>query len=122
MIGYVRIGKDDKNGTVYHCSICGAKIALSSAIVTISGAEQHSFVNPMGIRFNFRTFAACENVLIHKDLFLQHSWFGGYGWRFLYCAACLQHLGWKYDAVGKYDSVASFYGVLVDAVIPSQAD
>jgi cereblon len=120
MIGYVTIGKDDKKGTVYHCSVCGAKIAHSTAIVRIAGAEEHSFVNPMGIRFDFRTFAACENVLIHKDLFFRHSWFRGYGWRFLNCEACFQHLGWKYDAVVKNNGVASFYGVLVDAVIPSQ--
>jgi hypothetical protein len=122
MIGYVKIGKDDKKGTVYHCSTCGAAIAHSAAIVKIAGAEEHSFVNPSGIRCNFRTFAACENVLIHRDLFVQHSWFGGYGWRFLNCEVCLQHLGWKYDAVGKKTGVESFYGLLVDAVTPSQEE
>lgn len=119
MIGYVKIGTDDKKGTVYHCSACGAAISHSAAIVRIAGVEEHSFVNPSGIRCNFRTFTSCENVLVGRDLFIQHSWFGGYGWRFLNCEACLQHLGWKYDAVVKKISVESFYGLLVDAVTPS---
>lgn len=122
MIGYVKIGKDDRKGIVYHCSVCGAAIAHSTAIVRIAGAEEHSFINPSGIRCDFRTFASCENVLIHGDLFLQYSWFGGYGWRFLNCGACFQHLGWKYDAVGKKEGLPGFYGVLVDAVTPSLED
>jgi hypothetical protein len=122
MIAYVKIPRDDKQGIVYRCSACGAAIAYSAAIVRIHGREEHSFVNPAGIRCDFRTFSSCENVIIHQELFLQHSWFAGYGWRFLNCEVCLQHLGWKYDAVGNKDGLAGFFGVLVKAVKPVQKD
>ncbi|HMK35605.1 MAG TPA: cereblon family protein [Desulfomonilaceae bacterium] len=118
----MKIRKEDQPGTIYRCAVCGAAITHSNAIIKIYGTDEHSFVNPSGIRCDFRTFQFCENVLIHNELFLEHSWFGGYGWRFLNCAVCLQHLGWKYDAVHKKTGPASFYGVLVQAVEASQAE
>jgi cereblon len=85
-------------------------------MVRINGAENHSFLNPAGVRCNFTTFANCENVLVHDRLHTEHSWFPGYGWRFLLCSACSQHLGWKYDAVRPATRPRAFFGVLFDAV------
>lgn len=116
MIGYVKFMADDKNRKAYHCAYCGAYIAESGAILTIQGAESHSFVNPAGVLCNFTTFSDCENVMVHKALYLEHSWFPGYGWRFVLCAKCHQHLGWKYDAVQKGVRPRSFFGILVESV------
>ena len=117
MLGYVRFKKDDdKNRKTYHCSRCGVFIADSGAMIRIQGAEDHSFVNPAGVQCNFSTFGHCENVTVDNDLYLQHSWFTGYGWRFVVCRVCLQHLGWKYDAVKKDVKPRGFFGILVETV------
>jgi hypothetical protein len=118
MIGYVKTGKNEKSGVSYVCAVCGTLITNSSLILRVFGAEEHSFVNPSGVRLNFRTFVDCTNVAVHSDLFLVHSWFAGYGWRFLSCSTCYLHLGWKYDSVKKGTLPANFFGVLVDAVQP----
>jgi len=117
MIGYVKFSKEDpKDRKIYHCAHCGAFITDSDAAVRIQGSEDHSFMNPVGILCNFTTFLSCENVLVHEDLFLQHSWFLGYGWRYTLCAICLHHLGWKYDAVKDGMRPRSFFGILIQSV------
>lgn len=116
MIGYVKFQKDDKDRKTYYCAQCGAFIADSGAIVRINGAEDHSFVNPAGVQCNFTTFAHCDNVTVHEDLYLEHSWFPGYGWRFVLCSICLQHLGWKYDAVRDGVRPRGFFGILIWSV------
>ncbi len=118
MLGYVRTEKDgdDKNRSTYNCVRCGAPIADSGALIRIDGAVEHSFVNPIGVVCNFRTFGRCTNVMAYQDLYLEHSWFSGYGWRYLLCAECSHHLGWRYDAVAKNRKPRTFFGVLIDSV------
>jgi hypothetical protein len=119
MIGYVKTsGPDDKKPRAYHCSVCGVFITDSGAALHVNGADRHSFVNPAGIRCNFLTFAACENAVEHPDLYEEHSWFPGYGWRFLSCGTCFHHLGWKYDALAGRTDPTSFFGVLLDSIEP----
>ena len=123
MIGYVKTTEpDDKKRSAYHCAVCGVFITDSDAAVNINGANRHSFVNPAGFRCNFMTFVACENALEHPDLYREHSWFPGYGWRFLTCGKCFQHLGWKYDAVADHVNPRDFFGVLVEAVEQVEQD
>lgn len=122
VLGYVKTDQDDhKDKNAYHCAWCGVFITHTGALVKINGADSHSFVNPSGVRCNFRTFQDCENVIIHEELYMEHSWFAGYGWRFLMCGKCFHHLGWKYDAVKKRIAVKEFFGVLDDAVEPVPA-
>jgi hypothetical protein len=123
MIGYVKTG-DPENETdpkTYHCSACGAYISSSRTLVKLNGTARHAFVNPAGIRCNFLTFSAAENVIAYADLYLLHSWFPGYGWKFLMCAICSQHLGWKYESVRRNLSLRVFYGLLKDAVEAADA-
>lgn len=120
MILYTKIQRNQnpKQGQAYLCARCGTVITYSDAVVRINGTEDHSFLNPAGLRCNFTTFAYCEHVLVHDQLYVEHSWFPGYGWRFLLCSSCNQHLGWKYDAVGPATRPEDFFGVLFDAVQP----
>jgi len=118
MIAFVKLGRDNvgNDPRKYYCSKCGALVATSAELAKLNGADQHSFINPAGILCNFMTFSHCENVVVHEDLFFEHSWFVGYGWRFLLCCTCFQHLGWKYDALRSTMSPESFFGVLVNVV------
>jgi hypothetical protein len=116
VLGYIKSEQDNKDKTAYHCAWCGIFITHAGALTKVDGADQHSFINPSGILCNFRTFRLCENVIIDEDLYLEHSWFPGYGWRFLTCKSCLHHLGWKYDLLKKRSSLREFFGVLIHAV------
>lgn len=124
MIAFIKIHDDKKNdkGAKYNCSLCGALIAYSGALIKILGSQEHSYVNPAGIRCDFLTFIECHNVLVDRQLYLRHSWFNGYGWRFLNCVGCLQHLGWKYDAVKPGVVPQHFFGLLKMAIQPSSPD
>jgi len=123
MLLYVKSEQDDsKNKKAYHCSRCGARIAGEDSMIIINGSDRHSFVNPAGVQCNFITFAHCENVMMDEKLYLEHSWFPGYGWRFLVCGHCFQHLGWKYDAVAPNARPQVFFGVLIASVEPVGQD
>jgi hypothetical protein len=115
MILFIKIGKNDDNA-VYKCAQCGAPIASSGSVFKINGSFEHSYTNPAGILCNFITFNDCENIISHPDLFLENSWFSGYGWRFVNCGVCMSHLGWQYYAVGVVKMPATFFGLLVDKV------
>ncbi|MBI4964327.1 MAG: hypothetical protein HY913_13705 [Desulfomonile tiedjei] len=110
--------ENNKSKKSYQCSRCGARIAGEDAIITRNGSDRHSFVNPAGVRCNFITFGHCENVMVDEKLYMENSWFPGYGWHFLLCRRCSQHLGWKYDAARAEVSPQVFFGVLIDSVEP----
>jgi hypothetical protein len=117
MIAYVKSTRDDnENRKNYHCAHCGILIAHGSSLIAVNGAREHSYINPAGVQCNFMTFSHCDNVIVHEDLYLEHSWFAGYGWRFLICEGCFQHLGWKYDSLGKTGRPDGFFGVLIGSV------
>jgi hypothetical protein len=117
MFLYVKITTDkDKNSTAYHCASCGAFITDSASWLTLNGSVKHSFVNPARVRCDFMTFIDCDNIQEHDELFMEHSWFPGYGWRFITCRICFQHLGWKYDAVTDEANPSEFFGVLISSV------
>jgi len=118
MIAYVKFRQGDKHNKRrdYHCARCGSFITHSGAAIRLNGSEEHSFINPAGILCNFITFEYCENVIVHTELYTQHSWFPGYGWRFLICGACNLHLGWKYDVLTKRRRPPNFYGVLIEVL------
>jgi hypothetical protein len=118
MILYTKITRNDdpEKGQAYRCAGCGTIVTYSDAVLRINGSTNHSFLNPAGLRCNFTTFSDCQNVSVYDHLYVEHSWFPGYGWRFLFCSACHQHLGWKYDVVRSALRPAEFFGLLFDAV------
>ncbi len=117
MLAYTKTSSDkDKSRRDFLCAHCGAFITQSAALIKMNGATEHSYVNPSGIRCNFRTFIHCENVLIHEQLYEEYSWFPGYGWRFLMCGHCSLHLGWKYDALRGGMNPPGLFGVLIESV------
>jgi hypothetical protein len=117
MIGYVKTTDGGRNkGKRYLCAECGLPVAESGSLFKINGTHEHSYTNPAGVRCNFLTFLSCENILVDEELYREHSWFPAYGWRFLICRGCMNHLGWKYDALAEGVTPPEFFGVLADAV------
>jgi hypothetical protein len=124
MLGFITISKDGKDpeDTRYHCARCGAFLTDGASRVNINGADQHSYVNPSGIRCNFMTFIDAENVAASEEMFTEHTWFPGYGWRFLACGQCYAHLGWKWETTSSGREPDSFLGLLTDSVESVQPD
>ncbi len=122
MLGYVSASGNQLDNKEFRCATCGTFIASTAWLIAINGSHDHSFVNPSGIQCNFYTFSECENILVHERLYLEHSWFAGYGWRFAHCGQCLRHLGWKYDAVKRDRSLEGFCGILIEALEASSPE
>lgn len=124
MLGYVRLPEDkaDKKRKNYRCAECGALITDSSALKPVNGSINHSYVNPAGTQCDFKTFLNCENAFVHDRLYIEHSWFPGFGWRFVLCAVCGQHLGWKFDSTGRSKAAEDFFGLLNHALDEARDD
>jgi hypothetical protein len=114
-IGFVKFEAENTGGIIFRCRECGSYITDSGLTTKIHGVAEHSFVNPSGMQCDFITVAACRNVYADPQLYVEHSWFAGYGWRIAVCARCGSHLGWKYDAV-KNLTPREFFGILIHAV------
>jgi hypothetical protein len=118
MFFYVKIGSG-KSGNLtcqYVCRNCGVRITDSKSLFHVSGKDKHTHVNPMGRVCSFMTVDWCENVIINKFLYLEHSWFVGYGWKFISCHNCYLHLGWRYESVITEIHPGNFYGIMFESV------
>jgi Yippee zinc-binding/DNA-binding /Mis18, centromere assembly len=112
---------------------------------TLEGAEGTTghYVNEHGVIHQTITLREVNEGSVHFDseAHVQDSWFPGYSWTIMSCAACAHHLGWKFCAVEGTPSNASldcptnvssahalrrpkvFYGISaanVDIYIPSR--
>lgn len=112
----MKTDSDRKNRREFNCASCGAFIAQTTDLIMIEGAQSHSHINPAGLRLNFVTIGQWDNALAGQELYLEHSWFNGYGWRFMVCSRCMAHLGWVYDALTTGLSPSSFAGLLISSV------
>lgn len=86
--------ESDENAV--RCAACGLAIAKRSDRMEMSGAHEHTFVNPSGVVFQvacFREAAGCVEVGDEEATF---TWFPGWTWQIAICARCRAHLGWKF--------------------------
>ncbi len=113
---FVKLTDDSEAGGVYRCVVCSATIAYARSALEVDATSRHSRVNPAGVLCEFLTFHSCINTIAQKALFREHSWFTGYGWRFLHCSQCLTHIGWRYDAFAAQNPPFTFFGVLAAGV------
>lgn len=57
------------------------------------------------------TNTLAEVVLVSGPLSSEFSWFPGYNWRYVHCAQCSNHLGWKYYSSKSNIVPKSFIGL-----------
>lgn len=101
----------------YDCRECGARIASESHCIAVAGKPTlATYVNPAGLECEVMTVARAANLAQADDATEEHTWFEGYAWRPVGCAACGVHLGWRYEAAGAPSGPAGFFGLLVGAL------
>lgn len=93
------------------CAVCGQRITDRSYRSEVSGAHEHTFVNPGGFAFRIGCFVAapgCVHVGATSEAF---SWFPGWSWQIAICGSCRAHVGWIFRCAGE-----QFHGLIVSAL------
>jgi hypothetical protein len=79
------------------CRRCGNRITFAPAAGELAGNHVHRRVNPGGVRFEFGIFTRAPGCTALGSPVEQHTWFSGYAWDIVQCAACGEHLGWRFS-------------------------
>jgi hypothetical protein len=93
------------------CAVCGHRITDRAYRSEMSGAHEHTFVNPAGFTFRIGCFVAapgCKHVGETSEAF---SWFPGWTWQIAICGNCRAHVGWIFRCGGE-----QFHGLIVSAL------
>jgi hypothetical protein len=94
------------------CALCRQRITSSADRVARRGAHEHTFTNPEGIRFRIGCFGAATSTNAASSPTTYWSWFPGYAWQIELCAACGEHLGWRFSS-----SDDAFHGFVLDQLV-----
>ncbi|MBI3927618.1 MAG: hypothetical protein HY319_18910 [Armatimonadetes bacterium] len=78
------------------CSACTHTITHNRAAIEVDGSHEHTFRNPAGYSFHVLCFSEAPGCLTTGVPTSEASWFRGFQWCYSLCAACHQHLGWRY--------------------------
>lgn len=104
--------EDRDPGAALLCFNCRHLVTHASRRIEVEGRHRHSRMNPHGLSFVFGCFSDAPGVKTLGDAYAEHSWFSGFRWRVLICAACQQHLGWRFEGT------QVFFGLLLARLIP----
>ena len=97
------------------CVVCGHRITDEDYRMEMSGAHQHTFVNPAGFAYVIGCFTAAPGCIHLGSTESAFSWFPGWTWQLAACARCRAHLGWVYRNAGE-----QFHGLIADRLRPSE--
>jgi hypothetical protein len=96
------------------CGGCGARITPERARLEVTGAHEHSFMNPSGLRFVVACYAVAPGCTPAGERSTVWTWFPGRAWQIALCRACGVHLGWSFHAD---DDAAPFHGLVRDRIV-----
>ena len=103
---------------VLACAGCGAAVARAADVCRVLGRPpRREYVNPQGVRCPLLTLADAQELVGDDWSTTQDTWFDGYAWRPVHCAACSLFLGWRFEATGA-EQPPSFYGLLEERLQP----
>ena len=94
----------------YVCRVCRHAITRPADQRRIQGRQVHIFANPSGIVYEFCCFVNAAGCALAGSESYEFTWFTGHRWRIAVCAACRNHLGWKFTA----DLNQGFFGLICD--------
>lgn len=96
------------------CAQCLAPVTRERDRMTVNGAHRHVFANPYGVVYEIGCFARAPGcALLVGPPTPDFSWFPGTAWQVAVCAACGQHLGWRYTG----HSRGPFYGLILPRLL-----
>ena len=99
------------------CRDCGELITSRELAFCADGeGAERVFFNPAGLVMRILTVRHARGLGLVGARTDEFTWFAGYCWQVAICAACGQHLGWLYEAVGEREPTA-FWGLLVERLI-----
>jgi len=78
------------------CATCRNPITHPRDAIDVNGAHSHAFVNPAGMIFRVRCFAAAPGAVGAGEESDIWTWFPGFLWQAAVCRRCFEHLGWRY--------------------------
>ncbi len=94
------------------CKTCGNAITSDEDGIAMNGSHEHTFMNPRGIVFNIGCFSRAGGCHIMGPSTGEYTWFPGFTWRYVICAGCQSHLGWRYQSEG-----IGFFGLILDQLV-----
>ncbi|CAH2088180.1 unnamed protein product [Euphydryas editha] len=101
--------------SVLCCSSCAVEIARREHIFAMSSEGVHSnYTNLVDIV----TESRASNTELSGAPSAEFSWFPGYTWTIALCAACMAHVGWRFDAQRRNLRPQQFYGLCRNYVQP----
>ncbi|XP_046970638.1 protein cereblon-like [Vanessa cardui] len=105
--------------SVLCCSSCAVEIARREHIFAMSSEGVHSnYTNLGGYMHDIVTVSRASNTELSGAPSAEFSWFPGYAWTIALCAACLAHVGWRFDAQRRGLRPQQFYGLCRNYVQP----
>lgn len=93
------------------CAACGARVTRERAGLVVNGAQEHSFLNPSGLRFVVSCWSSAPGCVAEGERSTVWTWFPGFAWQVELCRSCATHLGWSFHAT------TSFYGLIKDRLV-----
>ena len=93
------------------CAACGHRITDEDYRIAMSGAHEHTFVNPAGIVHHIGCFSIAPGCAYAGSPEAAFSWFPGWSWQIAVCGRCHAHLGWIYRNAGE-----QFHGLITTAL------
>ncbi len=100
----------------FYCAVCSSVVGLWHDRIQVCGSHDHSFVNPMGLRFHIGCFEQALGCSIAGRPRGAESWFSGFKWRVALCSECQRHLGWYFDRAEAGWTDEFFYGLILDRI------
>ncbi len=109
-------------GDVRNAFTLSAQAALNERNVSVQGQRVlvQSFRNPLGTEFDLLLLRDAELAVI-SGVYMNETWFPGYGWSIAVCPRCGGHRGWMYSAVAP-GGIDEFYGIVLKNVLLLGAD
>lgn len=92
------------------CAQCLNPITAEAWRMAVAGSHRHVFANPGGHVFEIGCFSSAPGCAALGPPTQDFSWFSGTLWQVAVCAACGQHLGWRYEQA----QGGLFFGLILD--------
>jgi hypothetical protein len=105
--------RPEKSGSAsrIRCRSCHEVVTDKQQAIKQNGSHVHHGTNPGGYEFDFACYEEAPGCSEVGPSSYAHSWFQAYSWQIAICAACGEHLGWRFSGETR------FYGLILDKLL-----